>query len=172
MNLPNVLTVFRILLIPVFVNSLIYRYFTAGIFVLMLAYLTDGLDGFFARILNQETVLGAYLDPIADKLLLISSFITLSITRLIPEWVAVFVVSRDLVLILGSLVADKAQMKINLTPTWAGKAATVVQYLYVFLIVLFVLLKKDTQSIFPLLVFMLVLTAGTGIHYLVRGATR
>ncbi|MEK6577056.1 MAG: CDP-alcohol phosphatidyltransferase family protein, partial [Nitrospirota bacterium] len=75
MNIPNFLTILRILLVPVFINLLIYGYHISALIVFLLAGITDGLDGFIARISNKKTTLGTYLDPMADKLLLAAGFI-------------------------------------------------------------------------------------------------
>src|SRR6184192_3297137 len=105
MNLPNSLTILRILLIPVFIGFLLYERYEYSLAVLLLAGLTDGLDGTIARVANQRTRLGAFLDPLADKLLLTSGFVTLSSIHLIPSWVTIVVVSRDAMLLLGTAVA-------------------------------------------------------------------
>ena len=78
-SIPNLLTVGRILLTPLFIIFLIRDLFVSALFVFTIAAVSDGLDGFIARVCNQRTTLGAYLDPIADKLLLSSAFISLSV---------------------------------------------------------------------------------------------
>ena len=105
MNIPNSLTILRILLIPCYIGLLIYGRFDQALIVLLVAGLTDALDGAIARMKNQHTRLGAVLDPLADKLLLTSGFITLSLIHLIPLWVTILVVSRDVILMLGTAVA-------------------------------------------------------------------
>ena len=104
MNIPNSLTILRILLIPCYIGLLVYGRFGQALIVLIVAGLTDALDGAIARVKNQYTRLGAVLDPLADKLLLTSGFITLSMIHLIPLWVTIIVVSRDLILMLGTAV--------------------------------------------------------------------
>src|SRR5216117_4078031 len=83
MNLPNALTVLRILLIPFFIGFLTYGHYLWALWTILIAGVTDILDGVIARMANQRTKLGAYLDPLADKLLLTASFITLSILHLV-----------------------------------------------------------------------------------------
>src|SRR5262249_32596998 len=106
MNIPNSLTILRILLIPVYIGLLVYAEYDYALLVLLLAGMTDALDGTIARVANQRTRLGAFLDPLADKLLLTSGFLTLSSIHLIPTWVTILVVSRDLMLLLGTAVAQ------------------------------------------------------------------
>src|SRR5438105_13708425 len=104
MNLPNSLTFLRIILIPFFVGFLIYGHYGLALLTLIVAGITDILDGVIARLANNRTKLGAYLDPLADKLLLTSAFVTLSILHLVPLSVSILLVSRDLDLIGGELL--------------------------------------------------------------------
>src|SRR5438105_14550524 len=104
MNLPNALTVLRILLIPFFIGFLTYGHYMWALWTILIAGVTEILDGVFARMANQRMKLGAYLDPLSDKLLLNSSFVTLSILHLVPGWVAIMVVSRYLVLVADALL--------------------------------------------------------------------
>ena len=101
MNIPNLITLLRIILVPVIVILLIQGSFFKALIVFIVAGLSDALDGFLARVLKQQTVLGAYLDPIADKALLVSSFVTLSVLHIIPSWLVVIVISRDFIILLG-----------------------------------------------------------------------
>jgi cardiolipin synthase (CMP-forming) len=127
MGLANWLTTLRILLIPVFVTLLVYRRAAEALAVFCLASLTDLLDGYIARTRGNQTRLGAFLDPVADKLLLTSAFVTLTYLRVIPFWIAAVVVSRDLVLSVGVLVIHVAGGSVNPAPSWIGKLSTVFQ---------------------------------------------
>src|SRR6056297_586132 len=101
MNFPNALTLLRIFLVPGLLIAIIYDSHGIALSILVLAGLTDVLDGFLARRLNQKTRLGAFLDPLADKLLMTVSFIALAVRGLLPAWLAVLVVSRDFYLSVG-----------------------------------------------------------------------
>ena len=103
-SIPNILTVLRILLIPLLVIFLIKGLMDHALMVFAVAGVSDGLDGFIARYFNQRTELGAYLDPIADKLLLMSAYVTMAAMALIPAWVAVIVISRDVIIVTGAAV--------------------------------------------------------------------
>jgi cardiolipin synthase len=131
MGLANWLTVLRILLIPVFVSLLVYRRPGLALVVFMAAAVTDLLDGYVARSRGAQSRLGAFLDPMADKLLLVSSFVTLTWLKALPFWIAAVVISRDLILIVGALVIHVAGGRIYPRPTSAGKAATFFQILTV-----------------------------------------
>ncbi len=96
MNLPNILTLIRVLLTPIFVILIINKYFEWALLTFAIAGITDGLDGLIARLTHQRTELGAYLDPIADKLLTFAAFISLAIIEMIPSWLVVIVITRDI----------------------------------------------------------------------------
>ena len=127
MGLANWLTTLRILLIPVFVTLLVYRRPREAFLVFCAASLTDLLDGYIARSHGSQTRLGAFLDPVADKLLLTSAFVTLTYLKVIPFWIAVVVVSRDLVLSVGVLVIHVAGGTVHPMPSMLGKLSTVFQ---------------------------------------------
>ena len=140
MNLPNWITVIRILLIPFFVMMLLkyrqthldcFRYYALGVFIL--AVLSDAIDGAIARIRRQKTALGALLDPLADKLLLLTAVLLLSlpITGLtqLPIWIPVTFISRDLMLIFGAVVIYIHNNKLTVAPNIYGKVTTVCQML-------------------------------------------
>ena len=169
MNIPNSLTILRILLIPCYIGLLIYSRFTEALIVLIVAGLTDALDGAVARVKNQHTRLGAVLDPLADKLLLTSGFITLSMIHLIPSWVTILVVSRDVILLMGTAVAHFADYRLDLTPTFLGKGTTFLQLSYVVLVIFLSSRHIDLSVMLPLLFGMVSFTLLSGLHYLYRG---
>jgi cardiolipin synthase (CMP-forming) len=131
MGLANQLTLLRILSIPVFVALLVYRKPGAALIVFALAALTDLLDGYVARRQGIQSRLGAFLDPLADKLLLTASFATLTYLRVLPAWIMIVVISRDLILLLGALLIHMVGGRIYPRPTLFGKAATFFQILTV-----------------------------------------
>ncbi len=172
MNLPNSLTILRILLIPFFIGFLLYERYEYALGTLLLAGLTDSLDGTIARVANQRTRLGAYLDPLADKLLLTSAFVTLSVLHLVPLWIAIIVVSRDTMLITGTLLARLTELRVDLSPTLLGKGTTLFQLVYIILVVVLTSRQMDLRLLQPLLYLMVSLTVLSGFHYLYRGYTR
>jgi len=169
MNLPNSLTVLRILLIPFFIGFLTYGHYQWALWTLLGAGVTDILDGVIARMANQRTKLGAYLDPLADKLLLTSAFVTLSVLHLVPGWVAIVVVSRDLIIVAGTLLLHVTQTPIEVVPTALGKGTTLVQLSYLVLALALIAFQKDVRQLMPLLVLMLTLTIVSGLQYVYRG---
>jgi len=123
MGLANWLTVLRILLIPVFISLLVYRKPGPALVVFVAAALTDLLDGYVARRHGLSSRLGAFLDPMADKLLLVSSFVTLTWLKALPFWIAAVVISRDLILMaLGSGTYDRLARKMGVRVASEGFA--------------------------------------------------
>ena len=168
-NLPNSLTVLRILLVPVFVGLFLYGHYDAALITLLIAALTDVLDGMIARLTDQRTRLGEYLDPLADKLLLMSAIITLSVLDFIPIWAVIVVVSRDAILLVGTVIANLSETNINISPTAMGKGTTFAQVCYVIAIMLQVTGQVSGSLVEPFLWVMVILTVGSGVHYLWRG---
>lgn len=131
------LTVFRMVLIPVFVTMLFYQRFTLALAVFVCAGLTDGLDGLLARRFDQRSQLGTVLDPIADKLMMVTAFIVLSMRSIflppvpshlpVPFWVTVTVISRDVFIIVGAAAINIMTGFRGFRPSWLGKVNTTVQ---------------------------------------------
>ena len=169
MNVPNSLTILRILLIPVYVGLLNYEQFDYALATLFIAGLTDALDGTIARVANQRTRLGEVLDPLADKLLLTTGFITLSVMHLVPLWITILVVSRDLMLMLGAAVAHFTNTQVDISPTALGKGTTLIQLTTLVAVVFFASRRMDLAVLDPLLYVMGVVTLLSGLHYLSRG---
>ena len=169
MNIPNSLTLLRILLVPVFIGFMTYGEYGYAFAALVVAGLTDAIDGPIARRLNQRTKLGTILDPLADKMLLTSCFISLSTLHLVPSWLVILVVSRDVILLLGTAVAHVTNTPIDVTPTLLGKGTTLLQLGYVLLVVLLTWRGMDLSVLIPLLVAMVGFTLASGLHYIYRG---
>ena len=149
---------------------LVYDRYDYALGVLLLAGITDGLDGTIARVANQRTKLGAYLDPLADKLLLTSGFITLSALHLIPLWIAILVASRDLILMTGALLISLTESSLDISPTLLGKGTTLFQLFYIVLVVVLTSRQMDLRLIQPLLYLMVGLTVLSGFQYLYRAS--
>jgi cardiolipin synthase (CMP-forming) len=168
MGLANWLTILRIVLIPVFVTLLVYRKLGVALIIFGAAALTDLLDGWVARTQGMSSRLGAFLDPLADKLLLIASFVTLTWLKALPFWITAVVFSRDVMLIVGALLIHMVGGRIYPRPTWAGKAATFFQVLTV----LAALLSRYYRM--PLGTSVIVwlaagFTIASGLHYIWQG---
>ena len=125
LNLPNFLTLIRIATIPLFLLLLFARHYTWALVVFAFGGLTDALDGPVARWTKQRTRLGAYLDPMADKMLIISSLVVLTYIGATPGWLTILVLSRDLIITLGyGAIYFWIQQKMEILPSFMGKANT------------------------------------------------
>jgi len=172
LNLPNFFTLIRIVAIPFFLVLLSSRLYLDALVVFIVGGLTDALDGAVARWTNQKTSLGAHLDPVADKLLLTSSFIMLGVLDGVPLWFVVLVVSRDIVILLGYIVIYLlVEERLEVKPTIIGKLSTIFQLVTVGVILV---VLSDPRLFNPWLDDALIfLTAATtavsGLQYLYRG---
>lgn len=147
-SVPNILTILRIFLVPFFIIMVIENRYAPALSALTIAGISDALDGFIARYFNQRTEIGAYLDPIADKLLMLSSYVCLGYTKIIPDWLCVIVISRDVLLVLGIGICSVADIKVEINPSKISKLNTVAQISTIF----FVLLTKViTWDLSPLI---------------------
>lgn len=168
MGLANGLTVLRILLIPVFVSLLVYRRPGAALVVFSVAALTDLLDGYVARRSGSQSRLGAFLDPMADKLLLTASFVTLTYLKALPFWITAVVISRDTILVVGALLVHMVGGRIYPKPTWVGKAATFFQILTVLTGLLARYFRVHLAST-AILWLAALFTIASGVQYIVQG---
>jgi cardiolipin synthase len=168
-SIPNILTLIRILLTPLLVILLLRNQLALALMVFTLAGISDGLDGLVARWLNQRTVLGAYLDPVADKVLLASAFVCLAILGIIPDWMAVIVLSRDILIFLGIAMFTLTEKKIRIRPSFVSKCTTVSQILMVMvsLMVTFIPGLRIVQQL--LLWATAMLTIISGLYYVYIG---
>ncbi|MCJ7645478.1 CDP-alcohol phosphatidyltransferase family protein [bacterium] len=173
MNLANFISLFRIIIIPAFVILLLNHKPHLPFLLFSFAIVTDGLDGMVARFQKQKTKSGSLLDPLADKLLLASAYITLTSMKLVPLWVVVVVFSRDLILIIGWLIVYFSTGISTVIPTILGKATAVLQMAVVFSVLLFCsgyLTEGKWLAIKPLILSVMVLfTVISGMEYSIRG---
>ncbi len=164
-SLPNLITVLRIFLTPLFVILLIRGEIPGALAVFLAAGVSDGLDGLLARLLNQRSTLGAVLDPIADKLLLTAAFICLALLHGIPSWVAVVVISRDVLIVIGVAVLAFANIAFEVRPSILSKWTTVCQVVLVASALLALEVSALGRAVLPLCWIAVVLTVLSGLHY-------
>jgi len=169
MNLPNLITVFRIVLIPFFLNFLVYGYTDLALIVFLVAGLTDALDGAIARMTKTKSEIGAALDPLADKMLALAAFVALTILGKIPLWLTLTVVTRDVIVVTGSVILYIQGYDLKIRPTIAGKMATFFQLLLLAVALLSVYMKRDFAAIDYLVWVALALTVASGAQYVIRG---
>ena len=173
LTVANLLTVLRLILIPVFVTVLYYQRFTWGLGVFLVAAVTDVLDGLAARSFNQKTQLGAILDPMADKLLLVTAFVILSLPRFtltdpIPFWLTAVAISRDVIIVLAAAVINMTTGFSGFRPSIPGKLNTFVQ---IVLIVFFLVANAFNllAEYLPVAYYAtLAIAVFSGLHYIVH----
>jgi cardiolipin synthase len=168
-NLPNTITIVRAVLIPFFVDLMFYGYYRPAMYIFLVACLTDALDGMIARLTHTQTELGAFLDPVADKLLIVSSFITLAFLGPIPIWLVIIVVSRDIILVLGSMVIYFTGHRLTIRPSVIGKLTTFLQLLVVTLALVLMAYRISTRFLWVAYWCTAAATIVSGIQYVTQG---
>ena len=128
---PNILSALRLVAAPVAAILILRGIDTLALGVFAFAGLSDALDGFLAKRFHLTSRFGAWLDPAADKLLMLASFLTLTMVGVVPAWVTYLVIGRDLAIVIGVLLARAFEAPLRIAPLMIGKASTVVQVLYV-----------------------------------------
>ena len=134
MNFANIITVFRLLLTPIIIWLIFSSYYLLGLIFFVLSGLSDALDGFIAKQFNQKTLLGSYLDPIADKALIVSSILVLGYVGAIPPWLIILIVSRDLAILGAVIISWLIESSLKIEPIISSKINTFLQIFYIGLI--------------------------------------
>lgn len=169
LNIPNTLTLLRIVAIPFFASTLIYHRYDIALLVFILASITDALDGLIARVTKKQTKLGQFLDPMADKILIITSFILFSIYGWVPTWLTISIISRDLIVVVGWMLFYLIHGVMFTRPSVLGKSAIAAQML----LLAYILLRINFHGLLPdpaILVWLTtILTVASGLHYILKG---
>jgi cardiolipin synthase len=166
-TVPNQITFLRLGFLPLFLILMSYERYRWALVVLVVAGLSDGIDGLLARSLNQRSALGAYLDPIADKLLLSSSFIILAFKQQLAWWLAILVLSRDILILTVAAVILLVSGYRPFPPSILGKLTTASQILFVFALVLAAAYPDNRLTVLNHLLIYVVsaITIVSGFHY-------
>ena len=167
MNLPNLITIARILLVPFTVWLIISGAYGFAFVSFVVAGVSDGVDGYIARRYNMRTELGAYLDPLADKALLVSVYITLGLLKVLPPWLVILVVSRDVLIVGAFILSWLMDRPVQIKPLMVSKVNTAVQIVFVVVALGAAALKWDLMLLLPVgMGLVAVLTAASGGLYL------
>ncbi len=126
-TIPNLISIFRLVLVPIAIDAILSGRFSLAFWVFLVAGISDGIDGFIARAFDQKSELGSYLDPLADKLLLVSIFVTMAVIGALPVWLAILVLSRDVLIIGGVVLSWGLGMRLPIQPKMVSKANTMAQ---------------------------------------------
>ncbi len=130
MTIPNFITIARLVIVPMVIAMMLQGNWQTAFFLFVLAGISDGLDGFIARQFNMRSNLGAYLDPLADKALLVSIYVTLAIIGVLPPWFAVIVVFRDLAILAAVILSWVIERPVAIRPVMISKLNTAAQIGY------------------------------------------
>ena len=173
LTLANQLTILRIVLVPAFVLLILYGRLGTALIVFLIAGITDALDGLAARLAGQRTSIGAWLDPMADKLLLVTTFVVLTLpaiplTNHLPVWLTVLVISRDVVIVAFVAIVNLATGPRTFTPSLLGKTATAAFILTSVVILYFNYLEQTSWLIDVGIWSSLALTVASSADYFFR----
>jgi cardiolipin synthase len=171
-TVPNVLSLLRMGIIPLFVIALLNGQPRRALILFLAAGVTDLLDGAIARFFDQRSVLGTYLDPIADKLLLVTAYVLLTLPDApgggIPLWITVLVIARDVLIVVVALVLHLAHGVPSFPPSWISKVNTVAQVSAIVGVLVVALVPRWEMLATVLVHVVAVLTVASGLDYIVR----
>lgn len=167
-DIPNVISILRILLVVPIVWQLLNREFGFSLLLFLVAGISDGLDGYLAKRNHWQSRLGSILDPLADKLLLVSSFVALFWLQLVPWWLLLAVLSRDLIIVVGAVLYHVRIGEYEMEPSWLSKVNTFMQIMLVLTLVFSLGLYPLPETMSVSLVYLVLLTTlASGINYVV-----
>lgn len=169
-NLANKISITRIILIPFFIAAIVYGRNMIALIVFGIAVISDGLDGFIARTFNQKTDLGKIIDPVADKLLLMSAYLSLAFMPAVPHhlrlppYVPIIVISRDVIIVIGSIIVYFLKGNLNVSPSILGKITTFFQMITI------VAILVEFRFSNVLWNATVILTIASGLDYIMKGS--
>ena len=166
MNLPNLLSLLRIFMVAPFLIAVIYKAYILALVIFLLAGFTDFLDGYLARRLEQKSVLGTFLDPLGDKLLGVVAYTALSISGLLPAWLAVIVVAKDVYVALGAGILHYSGNLTVAVPSFWGKFATLLQIAAVALVLVRTFADVPGALMTPIYIITGLVTTIACVHYI------
>lgn len=158
MNIANFITLSRLLSVPLFVWLLARGDTTAAFWLFLFAAVSDAVDGIIARQFDMQTALGEYLDPIADKTLLVTAYVVLGSMGMLPLWIVIAVVSRDAMIVGGALLIEKLTRDLRMEPILISKANTLMQLLLVLAAMMPSVFASPTGHVVTLLSFAVLVT--------------
>lgn len=148
LNVPNIISFTRLGLTPLFAYYFLEENYTAGLIIFVIASITDAIDGWIARVYAIKTKLGAYLDPLADKVLITTSFILYTNAFLLPPWFLAIILARDCTFLLIILFKSTTGGMIQINPVWSSKINTALQIILAVIIMLERIINMDLHSMY------------------------
>lgn len=149
MTLPNLITIARLILVPLVIVMIVNGRWDEAFFLFVAAGVSDAIDGFIAKRFDMKSELGAYLDPLADKALIVSIYITLAIVGIIPIWLVIVVVSRDLMIVAAVILSWLMEKPLTIAPIVVSKLNTAAQLVFAALVLGSKSLGVDAGAILP-----------------------
>ncbi len=171
LTIPNFLTLLRIIAVPAFLILVSNRHYSAGLVLFLAAGITDTVDGVIARLMDSKSDLGATMDPLADKLLLVSSFVIMTWLGVVPPWLLILVLTRDVVILMGYLVIYFFSTPIEIAPSLVGKLNTFNEMFTIGFALLTLARPEIPMATVNLVTWYLTGTTTTisGVHYVYTG---
>ena len=149
MTLPNLITIARLILVPLVIVMIVNARWDEAFFLFVAAGVSDAIDGFIAKRFDMKSELGAYLDPLADKALIVSIYITLAIIGIIPVWLVIVVVSRDLMIVTAVILSWLMEKPVTIAPIVVSKLNTAAQLVFAALVLGSKSFEIDANAIMP-----------------------
>ena len=169
MNIPNFISLARLLSVPILVWAIVDSQMVLAFWLFVGAGISDAVDGFLARYLEAKSVLGAYLDPLADKALLMGIFITFGIEGYLPSWIVILVVFRDILIIGGAMLYHSLTQSLQMAPLFISKVNTATQIVLAGFVLALLALDVDYDLALMILIWLAALTTVlSGAVYVVR----
>ena len=167
MNLPNIISLGRLLSVPVAIYLILNDFMTAAFWLFVAAGISDGVDGYLAKALGQSSTLGAYLDPIADKVLLVGVYLTLGQAGHLPTWLVIMVVFRDLIIVGGVILLHISTNGARMQTLFVSKVNTATQIALIALVLAELGLGFDLGGYLDALIYVVaVTTIASGASYI------
>ncbi len=170
--IPNLITGTRILCVPCLIWMLFHQQFERSLILVLFMGVSDALDGYLARCYHWKTTLGAYLDPIADKLMLLSAFLAFAMLGWIPWWLALVVIARDVVLLIGAVSYHLVTRKLQMDPLFISKINTFAQILLAVSLIYSQVHSINPQILNALMTLVVCTTVASGMHYVLEWSKR
>ena len=172
-NLPNFISLLRILLVPPVVFFILQQNYMTALIIFVIAGVSDGIDGWLAKRFNWQSALGAILDPLADKLLLVSSYVCFSWLELLPQWLVVSVILRDVVIVTGGVLYRVYFGKVEMSPSYISKLNTLMQSVLITSMLVSLAWLSINEVVITVLIWtVLFTTIASGLMYVISWSTR
>ncbi len=170
--IPNVITGTRILCVPCLVWMLFNQHFERSLLLVLFMGVSDALDGFLARCYNWKTTLGAFLDPIADKIMLVAAFLTFALLGWIPWWMAALIIARDVILLLGAVSYHMVTRRLQMEPLMISKINTFAQIILAVSLIYTQVNPMHPQVLNAMMAIVVCTTLASGMRYVLEWSRR